>query len=84
MLIKTGKRFKPEVYRQFWRIFKGTKSNLPNFTSVLSAIKNEKYLGTAAHLTERAKTGAVIFIKKQTLFQMFDLVHGKAIHIKIR
>lgn len=64
VLIRKGKRFKPEVYKQFWTIFKGTKFNLPNFTAVLSAIKHEEYLETAAHLTEHAKTGAVIFIKK--------------------
>lgn len=64
MLVKRGHTFKPEVYKQFWAIFKGTGFNLPNFTSVLSAIKNPKHIKTAAHLTENAKTGAVIFIHK--------------------
>ena len=59
-----GKKFTLKIYKKGWILFKETKYSVPNLATVLSKIKNAKYLDTAIDLTKKLKKGGVIFINK--------------------
>ena len=62
--VTTGKKLSAAVYKKIWMLFKETKFSIPNMTTILSKVKDIKYLDTAIQLTKKSKKGGVIFISK--------------------
>jgi hypothetical protein len=60
----TGKKVGSDVYAKIWILFKETKFSIPNVTTILSKVKDIKYLDATVDITKNLKKGAVIFISK--------------------
>ena len=62
--IVAGKKVDSAAYKKIWVLFKETNLSIPNMTTILSKVKDVRYLDAAIDLTRRMKKGAVIFISK--------------------
>jgi hypothetical protein len=60
----SAKKFSAAVYEKVWILFKETNFSAPNVATILSKIRDIKYLDPAIAVTKRLKKGGAIFINK--------------------